>query len=248
VCCGATEAHLFSHRKDATAARGAMVDCKEAVFARVEGVLLARGARSAAAYFAANAAGFRERALRLGHLALTTPAQQWLGQTDRVLANRLAYLSLRNMSEDRIAELSEEYWETILRKSILHDGVELLRRARRDGKRVVLIADSLEQIVQPLAAELACVDDYICNRLELRDGYATGRLLEPVVGGHGSGAWLEAYAEQHKLGLPASTAYASHGPDLLMLSAVGRPCAVNPDFTLRRAAREARWPVLDYHV
>jgi phosphoserine phosphatase len=33
-----------------------------------------------------------------------------------------------------------------------------------------------------------------------------------------------------------------------MLAAVGRPCAVNPDYTLRRAAREAGWPVMDYHV
>jgi phosphoserine phosphatase len=220
----------------------------QAVFARVEGVLLAKGVRSAAAYFAANAPGLRDRALRLGHVALTAPAYQWLGQTDRVLANRLAYLSLRNLGEDRIAELSEEYWSTILQKEILNDGVELLRRARREGKRVVLIADTLAQIVEPLVAELGCVDDYVCNRLEIRNGLATGRLLDPVVGGHDSGVWLTQYAQAHRLGLASSTAYASHGPDLLMLSAVGRPCAVNPDFTLRRAAQQARWPVLDYHV
>lgn len=225
-----------------------MGDIQHAVFARVEGVLLAKGVRSAAAYFAANAPGLRERALRLGHVALTAPAYEWLGQTDRVLANRLAYLSLRNLSEDRIAELSEEYWSTILKKQILNDGVELLRRARRDGKRVVLIADSLEQILQPLAAELGCVDDYVCNHLEIRGGFATGRLLDPVIGGHDSGVWLTQYAREHSVGLSSSIAYASHGPDMLMLSAVGRPCAVNPDFTLRRAAQQARWPVLDYHV
>jgi phosphoserine phosphatase len=225
-----------------------MGDIQQAVFARVEGVLLAKGVRSAAAYFAANAAGLRERALRLGHVALTAPAYQWLGQTDRVLANRLAYLSLRNLSEDRIAELADEYWSTILRKQLLNDGVELLRRAHREGKRVVLIADSLDQILQPLAAELGCVDDYVCNHLEIRNGFATGRLIDPVIGGHDSGVWLTQYAQEHQVGLAGSTAYASHGPDMLMLSAVGRPCAVNPDFTLRRAAQQARWPVLDYHV
>jgi phosphoserine phosphatase len=35
---------------------------------------------------------------------------------------------------------------------------------------------------------------------------------------------------------------------MLLLAAVGNPCAVNPDFTLRRAARDARWPIVDYHV
>jgi phosphoserine phosphatase len=225
-----------------------MTDIQKAVFARVEGVLLAKGVRSAAAYFAANAPGLRERALRLGHVALTAPAYHWLGQTDRVLANRLAYLSLRNLTEDRIAELSDEYWSTILRKEILNDGVELLKRARREGNRVVLIGDSLEQILQPLAAEIGCVDDYVCNHLEFRNGLATGRLVDPVIGGHDSGVWLSQYAQEHQLVLAGSTAYASHGPDLLMLTAVGRPCAVNPDFTLRRAATQARWPVLDYHV
>jgi phosphoserine phosphatase len=225
-----------------------MADIQKAVFARVEGVLLAKGVRSAAAYFAANAPGLRERALRLGHIALTAPAYEWLGQTDRVLANRLAYLSLRNLTEDRITELSEEYWSTILRKQILNDGVELLKRAHREGNRIVLIGDSLEQILQPLAAELGCVDDYVCNHLEIRNGLATGRLVDPVIGGHDSGVWLSQYAQQHHLRLDGSTAYASHGPDVLMLSAVGRPCAVNPDFTLRRAAQQARWPVLDYHV
>ena len=72
-----------------------MTDTTQAVFIRIEGVLTARGVRAAAAYFAANAAGLRERALRLGHLAWTAPVYEVLGQSDRVLANRLAYLALR---------------------------------------------------------------------------------------------------------------------------------------------------------
>jgi phosphoserine phosphatase len=31
-----------------------------------------------------------------------------------------------------------------------------------------------------------------------------------------------------------------------LLHSVGNPCAVNPDFALRRLAREADWPILDY--
>ena len=72
-----------------------------------------------------------------------------------------------------------------------------------------------------------------------RDGYATGKLLEPVVGGHDCAGWARGYAQQHGIDLTRSTVYAAHGPDLLLLSAVGQPCVVNPDFTLRRAARQA---------
>src|SRR6476661_272475 len=98
-----------------------------AAFFRLESTLVARGACSAAAYIAANGAGFAERARRLGQVALTTPIYSVLGQSDRVLANRLAYLALRNMSEDRIAELCEEYFRDILRPHVLQSGVDLIR-------------------------------------------------------------------------------------------------------------------------
>jgi phosphoserine phosphatase len=238
---------MGGHRTEQASA-GDSAQPHTAAFFRVEGTLLAHGACSAAAYFAAHGAGFVERALKLGQVAVTAPFYTVLGQSDRVLANRLAYLPLRNMSEDRIAELAEEYFEDIVRARILQGGVELMREARRTGHRVVLICDGLQEVVEALAKHLRHVDDYICNRIEFRDGYATGKLLEPVVGGHDSAAWARSYAQQHGIDLARSVVYAAHGPDLLLLSAVGRPCAVNPDFTLRRAARQADWPILDYDV
>lgn len=219
-----------------------------AAFFRVEGTLIARGACSAAAYFASNAGGFSERARKLGQVALTAPLYSLLGQSDRVLANRLAYLALRDMSEDRVAVLAEEYFEGVLRERILQGGVELLHNARRDGHRVVLISDGLAQVLELLVAHLRRVDDFVCNRLEFRDGYATGKLADPVVGGHDSAAWARRYAAEHAIDLSRSVVYAAHGPDLLLMTTVGGACAVNPDFTLRRAARQADWPVLDYDV
>src|SRR5262245_59253664 len=139
-----------------------MVQASGAVFVRAEGVLFARGVVSAAAYFAANAAGFRERALRLSHVAFTAPVYGVLGQSDRVLANRLAYLSLRGMSEDRLSELAREYFENVLRDQILEAGVELLRRARKAGQRTVVVADSLSLVVEPLCAHLRLVDEHVC--------------------------------------------------------------------------------------
>ncbi len=219
-----------------------------AAFFRVEGTLVRRGAISAAAYFAAGGAGFAERAFKLGQVALTAPVYSLLGQNDRTLANRLAYLPLRNMGEDRIAELAEEYFEDILRERVLEGGVELMRQARRGGHRVVLLSDGLEQVMQPLVMHLRRVDDCVCNRLELRDGRATGKLLDPVIGGHDSARWARRYAEEHGIDLAGSVVYAAHGPDMLLMSSVGEACAVNPDFTLRRAARESDWPIVDYDV
>ncbi|HVZ36003.1 MAG TPA: hypothetical protein VG963_26430, partial [Polyangiaceae bacterium] len=80
-----------------------------AAFFRVEGTLVDRGALGASAYFASNAQGFTERALRVGALALGAPLYGVLARSDRTLATRAAYAALRHMSEDRVAELADEY-------------------------------------------------------------------------------------------------------------------------------------------
>jgi phosphoserine phosphatase len=216
-----------------------------AAFFRVEGVLVDRGALAASAYFASNAQGFTERAVRIGALALGAPLYSFLANSDRTLATRAAYAALRHMSEDRIGELAEEYYNDVLKERIYERGRELVKQARRDKAKVVLLSEGIEPVVAKLAEELAA-DDYVCNRLEFARGEATGKLLDPVVGGHDGGAFAKRYAEQHGLQLGRSLAYAAHGADVLLLSSVGRPCAVNPDFALRAAARDADWPVLEY--
>ncbi|MBI3270524.1 MAG: haloacid dehalogenase-like hydrolase [Planctomycetes bacterium] len=215
-------------------------------FFRVEGTLVGRGVLAASAYFAANRKGFGDRLVGLGQVAIAAPAYAFLGQANRTLANRLAWLACRDMSQDRVSVLAEEYFEDVLKGHILDRGVELLERARAEGHRVVLVSESLAEIVEPLVRHFRHVDHFTCNRLEYRDGAATGRLLDPVVGGHSSGRWATRFAEEHGVDLTRSTAFASHGPDVILLMTVGRPCAVNPDFALRSAAREADWPIVDY--
>jgi phosphoserine phosphatase len=216
-----------------------------AAFFRVEGTLVDRGALAASAYFASNAQGFTERALRIGALALGAPVYGFLSQSDRTLATRAAYAALRHMSEDRVGELADEYYADVLKPRIYERGRELVKQARRDKHAVVLLSEGIEPVVSQLSAELGA-DAYVCNRLEFMRGDTTGKLLEPIIGGHDGGAWAKRYAAEHDIDLTRSLAYAAHGADLLLLSAVGRPCAVNPDFALRAAARDADWPVLEY--
>lgn len=222
-----------------------MASPKTAAFFRVEGTLVDRGALAASAYFASNGQGFAERAFRIGALALGAPLYGFLAQNDRTLATRAAYVALRHMSEDRIAELAAEYFTDILSDRIYERGRELIKTARKQGHRIVLISEGITEVIAPLAKEVAA-DDYICNRLEFLDREVTGKLLEPVIGGHDAARWVREYAKSNDIDLPRSIAYAAHGADLLLLSAVGKPCAVNPDFALRGAARDADWPVLEY--
>lgn len=219
---------------------------ERAAFVRAEGVLVSRGVLSAVAYMAAHRPGFRERGLRLLQTATAAPLFAALGQRDRALGNRIAHLPLRDMSEDRIAVLAEEYVEDILRDKVLDTGVELLRRLRREGFHVVVLCEGIDEVMGRLVRSLEVADDVHANRLEYKNGRATGKLEDPVLGGYEGGRFVRDYAAERGLDLARCRAYASKGPDIVLLSAVGEPCAVNPDYTLRKAAREADWPVMDY--
>lgn len=223
-----------------------MTQTNTAAFVRVEGILLARGVLSAAAYLAGNAKKFGERALRLGIVGLAAPVHRLLGQTDRALAHRLAHLAIRGMSRDRVEVLCEEYAEDVLKDTILDQGLELLKRLQSEGRRVVLLSDSIEPIMKPLARHLKHYDELVYNHIEFEDDEATGKLLDPVIGSNVGGRWLDDYAAAHKLELGRCAAFGAHGPDMLLLSRVGKPCAVNPDFVLRRSAKDADWPIIDY--
>jgi len=216
-----------------------------AVF-RLEGSLLRPGALTTAAYFAANGQGLRDTITRLGGLGVVSPFAQLLGQTDRVSTLRLAFAALRGMSEDRIDVLAEEFVDRHVQGALLHEGVDLVQRARREGHQIVYVSESIAPVIDRVLGHLPPADFTLRNTLEMRNGRASGKLEDPVVGSHETAHVLRTWATEHGIDLHASIAYASRGPDVLLLTAVGNPCAVNPDFALRQAARGARWPILTF--
>src|SRR5690606_21809427 len=88
-------------------------------------------------------------------------------------------------------------------------------------------------------------DEFITNRLEIKDGYATGRLLRPVVAGPEKARLVRDHARAHGHDLEECFAYSDRYSDVPMLSVVGCPAAVNPDAALARVARAYQWPVLN---
>lgn len=215
-----------------------------AAFFRVEGTLTDRTTIAAAAWLASNAQGIGERFARLGNVALAAPFKLAGDLTSGAAATRLTWMGVRGMSEDRLTLLGEEYFEKYLKDDVLDVGKELLKQARKQGRRIVLISDNIELVVGPLA-ELLEADDLICNRLEFRKMKATGRLEDPVIGGNIAGQWARSFAQEHGIDLSASWAYGASAADSLLLSAIGQPCAVNPDRTLRRLAKDHDWPVVE---
>ncbi|MBI2956290.1 MAG: SDR family oxidoreductase [Acidobacteria bacterium] len=160
-----------------------------ALFWRVEGSLLNLSAMRPVAFFTWNAHSFAERWTRCGGLALLALVRPFFYAADRVFATRLLHTLLRGVSRDRLDLLGEEYFHYVIKPRLKPAGVARLKETMAAHGPVVLAGQALEHVMRPLA-EFLGVDSIVANRLEFRDGRATGRLLEPVVRPRGGFAWL----------------------------------------------------------
>jgi len=156
---------------------------------RAEGSLLELGAMRPVGFFTWNSQSFAERWARragMAGMALTRPFAYFASRT---FATRFLHTLLRGVSRDRLDLLGEEYFQYVLKPQLRRGATEQLIEALRNGERVILVGQLPESILRPLAHHLG-VESFISNRLEFRDGKATGRLLDPIVRPRGPLAWI----------------------------------------------------------
>ncbi len=132
--------------------------------------------------------------------------------------------------------------------------MDKLVEAIRGGERVVLVSQLLDHILKPLAKHFG-VESIIANRLDFRDGIATGRLLDPVVRPRGPLAWVASGSTDGRITrreIAAATWLESESPELpeaaMQSSSVGRQSIPTHRWRCLEKAREwknfrcvARW-------
>src|SRR5580692_3825917 len=153
---------------------------REPVFWRVEGSLLNLTAVRPVAFFAWNSQSFLQRWSRRGAMATLALARPLLYITNREFATRLLHTVLRGVSRDRLDLLGEEFFEYFLKPRLKARGIAKLNEAVAAGGEIILVSQGLDHIMRPLAKHLG-VARIISNRLDFREGTATGRLLEPII-------------------------------------------------------------------
>ncbi|HVB36562.1 MAG TPA: SDR family oxidoreductase [Candidatus Acidoferrales bacterium] len=149
-------------------------------FWRVEGSLLNLTAVRPVAFFAWNAQSFLERWARRSGMFTLALARPVLYLTNRAFATRLLHTVLRGVSRDRLDLLGEEYFQYLLKPTLKQQGVDELKKAQARREEIVLVSQGLDHVMRPLAQYLGA-EMLVSNRLEFRDGLATGRLLDPVI-------------------------------------------------------------------
>ncbi len=158
------------------------LDLHALTFWRVEGSLVALGAVRPVAYFTWNSHTFAGRWARRGGALALALVRPFLYASHRVFATRVLHTLLSGVTRDRLDSLGEEYFEYILKKQLRTEGVARLRAcvAEKGVENVVLVSQGLDHVMRPLAQYLG-VSRLVSNRLEFRNGIATGRLLDPVI-------------------------------------------------------------------
>jgi len=165
------------------------VPAEALIYWRVEGSLLELSAIRQVGFFIWNTQSYAERWRRRAGMLLKILLWPLSYLAGRTFAARLLYTLLRGVSRDRLDLLGEEYFEYVLKGRLRQEAVEALRQTQSEAKQIVLVGQSLDHVLRPLARHLG-VRQFIANRMEFRDGVATGRLLSPVVRPRGIFSWI----------------------------------------------------------
>ena len=150
------------------------------VYWRVEGSLLELTTIRPIAFFTWNSQTYSARLLRRSLVLLMALLRPFLYAANRKAATRIVHAVLRGVTRDRLDLLGEEEFEYKLRPLLKPEGVRRLQALQATGADVVLVSQGLEHVMRPLARHLR-VRWMIANRLDFRDGVATGRLLSPII-------------------------------------------------------------------
>jgi len=188
-----------------------------------------------------------QSAKRIGKALLAAPMLAAAELRDRRRFNELLFSHYAGMSEDRLVVLADETFDKVVAPRIFPGTQDLIGQCRRADLRVVLVTGALDVTVAPLARHLGG-DGVIANRLEMKDGYATGKLLRPVVAGPTKARLIADDARSVGHDLSACHAYSDSFSDVPMLAIVGHPFCVNPDWRLRDLAEAYDWAVLNLNA
>lgn len=215
-----------------------------AAFYDLEGTLVSTNLVHTLAFYSRRQQGLLKTIKRSVGTLAKLPA---FGITDlysRNVFNEYFFKSYEGESEDRLRYFSEELFEEVLKPAIYPGTKELIAAGKKLGQKQIVITGALDFTIDRICEYLG-IDEYKANRMEFVNGYSTGRILPPVMASATKAKWMREYAEKNDINLSDSYAYSDSISDLPMLSIVGHPVAVNPDFRLKQTAVQHDWAVLD---
>ena len=160
-------------------------------------------------------------------------------------ASALSFIAGHTVSE--LEALGEEIFDERMAHRIW-PGTRALAQLHLDqGQRVWLVTAAPIEIATIIARRLG-LTGALGTVAEHVDGVYTGALVGEMLHGSAKAVAVRELADRFGLDLERCSAYSDSYNDLPMLSAVGDPCAINPDHRLREHARANGWRIRDYRT
>jgi HAD superfamily hydrolase (TIGR01490 family) len=166
---------------------------------------------------------------------------------DMPKAYRQTLRDLIGVREEELVQFCQEWFEDAVKGMIYPQARDFLNRHMDQGDVVIIISNSTNYAVEPLARHLG-VPYVLATRLEVRDGVFTGEYLEPLCYGQGKIYWAEKLAGQLGKNLGEGIFYSDSITDLPLLERVRHPRVVNPDLRLRAIAKRRGWPIQTFRL
>jgi HAD superfamily hydrolase (TIGR01490 family) len=157
----------------------------------------------------------------------------------------LAFVAGRSVEE--LVSLCEEIYDDKMADRIWHGTRSLALKHLDAGQQVWLVTATPVELARIISHRLG-LTGALGTVAETESGVYTGKLVGHLLHGPAKAGAVRALARKEGLDLSRCAAYSDSYNDLPMLTAVGRPHAVNPDADLREHAREHGWPVHDFRT
>ncbi len=152
---------------------------------------------------------------------------------------------VKGMPEQTLTDLCLEISRDVMLPSIHSEIIDELKMHRGKNAKTVILSSTLEPICKEVADHLS-MHDIICSKLEVINGYLTGRPVGRLCYGDEKLKKIQQYCEINKSTPEKSWYYADAFVDLPALSLVGFPVCINPDRKLSREAIRKGWTILTW--
>ncbi len=157
------------------------------------------------------------------------------------------YRNYTNLSPTQLDGLAQDHFRALMEPRIYPGSLDQLRRHQDRNDLIVLVTNSLEALVKPLADQIRA-SAMIAPRLRQQGGAFTGELEGGPLTDRSKAEAIVSFSEERQLDLSRCYAYADSLDDIPMLETAGHARVVNPGRRLRKIALAKDWEILIWNL
>lgn len=152
---------------------------------------------------------------------------------------------VKGLAEDELTNLCHEVVQKDLIPSIHPEVYHEIRMHKSKKARIIILSTTLTEICRKIAEHLE-IDDVICSRLEIINGYLTGNPVGKLCYGDEKRLKIKEYCERNDSTPDEAWYYADAFVDFPALNFVGFPVCVNPERKLKNLAIKKGWKIFHW--